>query len=87
MGLSWGEERCVGSTQRSLEYLEHRVCTANSGAGMEGCVKTGMDSCFLTQRSRSGVERRGEVLNGAQSKDQGLFLYKKVSHNMGPPHV
>lgn len=74
-----------GFSKQSLEYLEHRVCTANSGAGMEGCVKT--DSSFLTKRSGIGVERRAEVLNGAQSKDHGPFLYHKVSYNMGPPHV
>lgn len=70
MGLScvWGGgvgggvwERYVGSTKQSLEYLEHRVCTENSGAGMESCVRIG--SCFLTKRSGIGVERR-EVLNG-----------------------
>lgn len=75
----------MSSTKQSLEYLEHRVCTANSGAGMEGCVKT--DSCFLTKRSGIEVLRRVEVLNGAQSKDHGLFLYNKVSYNMGLPHV
>lgn len=62
MSLSWGEKRCVGSTNQNLEYLEQRVCTADSGARMEGYVKAG--SCSLTKRSGTGVERSGEVLNG-----------------------